>query len=208
MNVSLPNKITVLRLLMIPFIVILLAPYPQEEFTLLAGVAYIISFILFIIASVSDMVDGYIARKYNLVSNFGKIFDPLADKILTSSVFVLFAAVQLISPFIVILILAREFLITGFRSVAAMQNVALSASNWGKHKTIWQIILIINIYCLLIVKEFIRGDIWRGDFWLHLQTVLNYMFYVNCAVVIFLTVYSSWEYLYSNRKLFSSLDDT
>ncbi len=206
MNISLPNKITISRLLMIPFIAVLLAPYPQEIFTVGAGIAYVASFVLFIIASVSDIIDGYLARKYDLISNFGKLFDPLADKILTSTVFVIFAAFQLISPFIVILILAREFLITGFRSVAAMQNVALSATSWGKHKTIWQIILIINIYCLLIIKEFYRGEYLRGMFWVHLQTGLHYLFYFNCVVVIFLTVYSSWEYMYSNRKLFTTLD--
>lgn len=205
MKISLPNKITILRLLMIPFIAVLLVPYQQDQFTLAAGISYIASLALFIIASVSDIVDGYIARKYNLVTNFGKLFDPLADKILTSALFVLFTAFQLISPFIVIIILAREFLITGFRTVAAMQNIALSANNWGKHKTIWQIILILNAYCLLIIREFYRGGLWRGIFWVYLETAMHYLLYFNSAVVIFLTIYSSWEYLYSNKKLFTTL---
>ena len=143
MPMNLPNKLTILRIMLIPFFV----------FFLLADVAgsyrFVIADIIFIIASLTDMADGKIARKYNLVTNFGKFMDPLADKMLVSSAFICLVELDRISAWIVIVIIAREFVISGFRLVASDNGIVIAASYWGKFKTTFQmfaiILLILNL---------------------------------------------------------------
>lgn len=139
---NLPNKITIFRVCMIPiFLVFMLV-------STIPGGRYIAAAI-FIIAALSDLVDGYIARKHNLVTNFGKFMDPLADKLLVSSALICLVELKLLPAWIVIVIIAREFIISGFRLIASDNGVVIAASWWGKIKTVVQmvmsIMLIINL---------------------------------------------------------------
>ena len=138
---NLPNKLTILRVLMIPFYVCFqLNPMPGCKWVALA---------LFCVASFTDFLDGQIARKKGLVTNFGKFMDPLADKLLVCSALICFTQLSLLPAWIVIIIVAREFIISGFRLIAAEQGVVIAASYWGKFKTVSQmgmiILLIIDI---------------------------------------------------------------
>lgn len=131
---NLPNKITVFRIFMIPFFVacMLINEIPYNE--IIAGV-------IFIIAALSDLVDGKIARRYNLVTNFGKFMDPLADKLLVQSALLCFVANGLLPAWIAIVIMSREFIISGFRLVAADKGIVIAAGNLGKLKTVFQMVM-------------------------------------------------------------------
>jgi len=133
---NLPNKLTVLRMVMVPFVVVLILADEFGPWTRWVALA------LFIIASLTDMLDGKIARKYNLVTNFGKFMDPLADKMLVCSALICLVELGRIQSWIVIIIIAREFVISGFRLVASDQGVVIAASMWGKVKTVFQMIMI------------------------------------------------------------------
>ena len=140
---NLPNKLTIFRIILIPFFVFfLMSPYFD-------GCGNYIAVAIFIIASLTDLLDGKIARKYNLVTNFGKFMDPLADKLLVCSAMICLVDLKLLPSWIVILIIAREFIISGFRLVASDNGIVIAASYWGKFKTTFQmlmvIVLIINI---------------------------------------------------------------
>ena len=135
---NLPNKITVFRILMIPFFVacMLIKEIPYHE--IIAGV-------IFIIAALSDLVDGKIARHYNLVTNFGKFMDPLADKLLVQSALLCFVANGLLPAWIAIVIMSREFIISGFRLVAADKGIVIAAGYLGKLKTVFQMVMSIML---------------------------------------------------------------
>ena len=140
---NLPNKLTLFRVVLIPFFVFfLLAAYFE-------GYGNYIAVAIFIVASITDFLDGKIARKYNLVTNFGKFMDPLADKLLVCSALICLIQLELIPAWVVIIIIAREFIISGFRLVASDNGVVIAASYWGKFKTAFQmltvIVLILNI---------------------------------------------------------------
>ncbi len=132
---NLPNKLTVLRMCMIPFFVLFM------ETELIGGASKYVALAIFVIASITDTLDGQIARKYNLVTNFGKFMDPLADKLLVCSALICLSGV--IPSWIVILIISRELIISGFRTIAADNGIVIAASYWGKIKTVFQMIMII-----------------------------------------------------------------
>ena len=140
---NLPNKLTVLRVCMIPFFVVMLLLNGGETQTY----RYIAAAI-FIVASLTDMLDGKIARKYNLVTNFGKFMDPLADKLLVCSALICLVDLKQLPAWMVIVIISREFIISGFRLVASDNGIVIAASYWGKFKTTFQMISVI----LLIVR--------------------------------------------------------
>ena len=134
---NLPNKLTVMRMILIPFFVFfMLAPYFE-------GYGNYIATAIFIIASLTDMLDGKIARKYNLVTDFGKFMDPLADKLLVCSAMICLIEKGQLAAWIVIIIIAREFIISGFRLVAVDNGIVIAASYWGKFKTNFQMFAII-----------------------------------------------------------------
>ncbi|WP_102028285.1 CDP-diacylglycerol--glycerol-3-phosphate 3-phosphatidyltransferase [Salirhabdus sp. Marseille-P4669] len=143
---NIPNRITVSRILLIPFFILLLAiPFEWGEIQIgeeVLPVSHLAAAILFIIASTTDWIDGYYARKHNLVTNLGKFLDPLADKLLVSAAFILLVEMGLAPAWVVIVIISREFAVTGLRLVAAGEGVVLAASNMGKLKTWIQIIAI------------------------------------------------------------------
>ena len=135
---NLPNKLTILRVIMIPFFVLTLLYDGGEKQTLRYVAAAI-----FIIASLTDMLDGKIARKYNLVTNFGKFMDPLADKLLVCSALICLVELKELPAWMVIVIISREFIISGFRLVASDNGVVIAASYWGKFKTTFQMIAVV-----------------------------------------------------------------
>ena len=134
---NLPNKLTTLRVIMIPFFVFFML-------TDVGGSANKwIALALFVVASLTDFLDGKIARKYNLVTNFGKFMDPLADKLLVCSALICLQDLDRVPAWVVIVIIAREFIISGFRLVASDNGIVIAASYWGKFKTTFQMLMII-----------------------------------------------------------------
>ena len=134
---NLPNKLTILRIIMVPFFVFFMLTDvggPANKWIALA---------LFCVASLTDLLDGKIARKYNLVTNFGKFMDPLADKLLVCSAMICMIELGKLPAWIVIVIIAREFIISGFRLVASDNGIVIAASYWGKFKTVFQMAMII-----------------------------------------------------------------
>ena len=149
---NLPNKLTVLRVIMIPFFVFFLLWQGGENRTF-----RLIALALFIIASLTDLLDGKIARKYGLVTNFGKFMDPLADKLLVCSALICLIQLGQLPAWVVIVIISREFIISGFRLVAADNGIVIAASYWGKFKTVFQmtavVLLIFNIPALSVLTS-------------------------------------------------------
>ena len=149
---NLPNKLTVLRVIMIPFFVffLLLENGANPTWRYLSAA-------IFIVASFTDLLDGKIARKYNLVANFGKFMDPLADKLLVCSALICLIQLEQLPAWMVIIIISREFIISGFRLVASDNGVVIAASYWGKFKTVFQmisvILLILNIPALSLITQ-------------------------------------------------------
>jgi CDP-diacylglycerol---glycerol-3-phosphate 3-phosphatidyltransferase len=143
---NIPNRITLSRIMLIPFFVILLAvPFEWGQFTIgkeVLPITHLVAAILFIIASTTDWIDGYYARKHNLVTNLGKFLDPLADKLLVSAAFILLVELGQAPAWVVIVIISREFAVTGLRTVAAGEGIVLAASQLGKIKTWIQIVAI------------------------------------------------------------------
>ena len=148
---NLPNKLTVMRMILIPFFVFfMLAPYFE-------GYGNYIAVAIFIIASLTDMLDGKIARKYNLVTDFGKFMDPLADKLLVGAAMICLVEMGRLPAWIVIVIISREFIISGFRLIASDNGIVIAASYWGKFKTVFQmtavVLLIFNIPALSVLTS-------------------------------------------------------
>ncbi|RGY99412.1 CDP-diacylglycerol--glycerol-3-phosphate 3-phosphatidyltransferase [Clostridium sp. AM58-1XD] len=173
---NLPNKLTVLRVILIPFFVVALLWDGGENETL-----RIVSAGIFIVASLTDMLDGKIARKYNLVTNFGKFMDPLADKLLVCSALICLIELGQIPAWMVIIIISREFIISGFRLVASDNGIVIAASYWGKFKTTFQMIAVV----LMIFN--IEA----------LQPVTTVMIWI----ALILTVVSLVDYIAKNHKI-------
>ncbi|MDD6183383.1 MAG: CDP-diacylglycerol--glycerol-3-phosphate 3-phosphatidyltransferase [Lachnospiraceae bacterium] len=174
---NLPNKLTIFRVILIPFFVFfLLAPY-------FPGYGKYIAVAIFIVASLTDLADGKIARKYNLVTNFGKFMDPLADKLLVCSAMICLVETKKLAAWIVIIIIAREFIISGFRLVASDNGVVIAASYWGKFKTTFQMLMIIAL-----ILDF------SNKYFQILSTVLVY-------VALILTVVSLIDYIVKNKNV-------
>ena len=151
---NLPNKLTIIRVCLIPFFFFFLLFDHGNNYTM-----RIVANVLFIVASLTDLFDGKIARKYNLVTNFGKFMDPLADKLLVCSALICLIELGQLPAWVVIIIISREFIISGFRLVAADNGVVIAASYWGKFKTTFQmaavILMIFNIPALTLVTNIV-----------------------------------------------------
>lgn len=139
---NLPNKLTIFRVILIPFFVFfMLVPVTGTMDSLIA-------LLIFVVASLTDLLDGHIARKHGLVTNFGKFMDPLADKLLVCSALICLVELRRVPSWVVIIIIAREFIISGFRLIASDKGVVIAASYWGKFKTTFQMLMI----CLMILN--------------------------------------------------------
>ena len=173
---NLPNKLTVLRVLMIPFFVAFLLydiTGPADKW---------IALVIFCVASLTDMLDGKIARKYNLVTNFGKFMDPLADKLLVCTAFICLTSMGRLNVLVTIIIIAREFIISGFRLVASDNGIVIAASYWGKFKTVSHMALII-----LLIADF--GGVFKD-----MEGALVW-------VALALTVISLGDYIGKNKQV-------
>ncbi|WLD95221.1 CDP-diacylglycerol--glycerol-3-phosphate 3-phosphatidyltransferase [Alkalihalobacillus sp. AL-G] len=186
---NLPNKITLSRVVLIPiFMIILLVPFEWGTIEMFSGqlpVHHFIAALIFIVASCTDWVDGYYARKLNLVTNLGKFLDPLADKLLVTAAFVGLVELGLAPAWMIILILSREFAVTGLRLIAASDGDVIAASQLGKLKTWIQIIaiaalLLHNLPFTAMSFPFAQIALWA-------------------AVVI--TVFSGWDYFMKNKQI-------
>ena len=153
-KMNLPNKLTIFRMILIvPFVILLLGNFQQWGWftAIFGGISEYVDYIalaIFIIASLTDLIDGKIARKYNLVTNFGKFMDPLADKLLVCAAMIALVEMGRIPSWVVIIIISREFIISGFRLIASDNGVVIAASYWGKFKTTFQMIMV----CLMIAN--------------------------------------------------------
>ena len=173
---NLPNKLTIARMAMVPlFMVALLINTPESR---------ILSVVIFALASLTDMLDGQIARKYNMVTNFGKLMDPLADKVLTAAAMICLVELGDLAAWIAVVIIFREYLITGLRSVAASENIVVAANIWGKVKTVCQMIALM----LLMIKPQIVA-VCGIDLGLWLM-----------YVAVALTIYSGLDYVLKLNK--------
>ena len=194
---NLPNKLTISRfLLTVVFLAVLFSQIPYHES---------LALVLFGAASLTDYFDGKIARRDKLITNFGILMDPLADKILICSAFIAFVGLQKIQAWMVVLIVARELAITGLRLLAASKHVVLAAEGFGKHKTISQITAVISILVRMSYQEWgppgklVFGFNLLGKPWVDWFTPLSIW------VAVGLTFVSGWLYLWRNRRLY--LDD-
>ncbi len=175
---NLPNKLTLLRVILIPFFVVFLltdfVPYH-----------YLIALVIFIVASLTDMADGKIARKYNLITNFGKFMDPLADKLLVCSAMICLIPLGQLAAWIVVIIIAREFIISGFRLIASDNGVVIAASYWGKFKTTFQMMMVI---VLILELQFPN-------------VVFHWLGVILTWVALALTVISLIDYIVKNKDV-------
>lgn len=189
-----PNKLTVARVVLIPFTVALLlyAPTGGWLFWLLSGLIYGA-------AAITDALDGSIARKRGLVTDFGKLMDPVADKLLVTSVFICFVALDICSPWVLIIILAREFLVTSVRMVSSSRGIVIPANNWGKAKTITQMTAIVAIF----VFEMVSALLGETDFWMPVfDTVILCAEQVLLWLSAAITIVSGAVYVWQSRELF------
>jgi CDP-diacylglycerol--glycerol-3-phosphate 3-phosphatidyltransferase len=195
---NLPNKLTISRfVLTVAFLVVMFSQFPFHETIALA---------LFIAGGISDWLDGEIARRRKLITNFGILMDPLADKIMVCSAFIAFVGLNWMAAWMVVIIVARELAITGLRLLAAAKNVVLAAEGYGKHKTISQIVAIIAILVLASYEQW--GPPGRAVFGFHLFGNVPWVEWftkVAIWVAVALTFVSGGLYLWRNRALY--LDD-
>lgn len=188
---NLPNKLTVARLVLTGvFVVCFYVPWSQ---------AMTAALLIFSVASITDYLDGKIARARNLVTNFGKLFDPLADKVLIAAAFILLVERTEMKAWIAIAILAREFFVTGIRLIAAQKGVVLAAERLGKHKMAWQIITVLYFLLSAATAEnlfsFLRP-------WLEPSPAHWWVGATIVGITATLTVVSGFSYFWKNRHLF------
>ncbi len=193
-RVNLPNKLTVSRFALTAiFLGVIFARFPGNE---------TIALIVFSLAGITDALDGRIARRRGLITNFGILMDPLADKILTCSAFIAFVELGQIEAWMVVVMVARELAITGLRLLAASQNLVLAAEGFGKHKTISQIVAILSILVLLSYEQWGAAGVWifgpavGGHPWI--------WWFADCAkwLAVLLTILSGAIYLWRNRQIY------
>ncbi|MGN0170260.1 MAG: CDP-diacylglycerol--glycerol-3-phosphate 3-phosphatidyltransferase [Lachnospiraceae bacterium] len=173
---NLPNKLTVFRVILIPFFVLFMQPG-------FGSTGRYVALAIFIVASLTDMLDGKIARKYNLITNFGKLMDPLADKLLVCTAMLCLMDIDLLPALVVIIIICREFIISAFRLIAANNNIVIAAGIWGKMKTVSQMFMVI---ILLIHME---------------HPVYQMLETVMIIIATALTVISLVDYLVKNKDV-------
>lgn len=195
---NLPTKLTILRIILIPIILIFMLPLPFEgasawnQFILSWGM--IVAAAIFGLASYTDFLDGHIARKQNLITNLGKFLDPIADKLLVIAVLIALVERGRISTVVPVIILLREFAVTGIRLLAATDGRVIAASNIGKAKTVSQIVAILMIQIMMGVQHWIgTTTIWTVG-----NTIANFAL----VICVILTIVSGWDYYAKNKAVF------
>jgi CDP-diacylglycerol--glycerol-3-phosphate 3-phosphatidyltransferase len=188
---NLPNRLTVGRFfLTILFVVVVSVSFPYH---------FAVALVLFSLAAITDYVDGEIARRYALITDFGKLMDPLVDKIMTAAAFVCLVPLRAIPAWAAIIVISREFLITGLRLLAISKGRVLSADRIGKHKTSWQIATVVLFLFLLAYREIQqRNGGAPGEWWEHLW---SYGGWTVSGIAVGLTLYSGVDYLWRHRAM-------
>lgn len=190
MQWNLPNRLTILRVLLVPVFMVFAAfsHFGQHDFnpifSLIAGV-------IFSVASFTDFLDGYLARKHNLVTNFGKFMDPLADKMLTTAALIYMVVDGVCSPVVLAVVLFREFAVAGVRMLAASRQKVVAANLWGKAKTVLQMVTVLFYYYAAFFSS-------GSD-----AMAVSLITQILCWVVAVVTVFSGVIYLYENREFLS-----
>lgn len=186
---NIPNQITVSRIIMIPiFVVFMLVDFGWGDVTFLGAtipVGHLLGAIIFILAAVTDFIDGYYARKHNLVTNMGKFLDPLADKLLVSAALIILVELGFAPAWIVILIISREFAVTGLRLILADEGEVVAAKQLGKIKMWTQIVA---------VSALLLHNVFFEMFSIPFASIMLY-------VSLFFTIWSGWDYFYVNRRI-------
>ena len=192
---NLPNKITLLRIALIPVFMIFAFPYPEfmqsisfPGLSFLVKYSDLIALILFVVAASTDAVDGHIARKYNLVTDFGKFLDPIADKLLVTAALLALMCVDKVYAWATMIILIREFIVTGLRLVAGTKGIVIAAGKLGKLKTVFQTAA---LSVLLSAPVFPAGG----------EKIVYIIGDVLMGIAVLLTIVSGVEYIYKNRKV-------
>ncbi len=186
-KVNLPNKLTLIRMLLAPiYLALMLIEFPYH---------YIVALAVFAVASLTDMLDGKIARKNNLITVFGKLLDPLADKMLTTAALLAFMREGWCSIWIVMIVLTREFAVAGVRLIATAQGIVIPANYWGKAKTVSQ--MVFTIVIMLLAELDATFNIFANAGWFTLARVSNIMLWITAV----LTVVSGITYFVDSKKL-------
>ncbi|NLC88831.1 MAG: CDP-diacylglycerol--glycerol-3-phosphate 3-phosphatidyltransferase [Clostridiaceae bacterium] len=199
MNV--PNRLTILRIILVPVFLLFMVPVFGDstfsQFVLSDGGRVVATF-LFIFASLTDLLDGLLARRMGLVSNFGKFLDPIADKLLVIAGFSAFVELGRVSSFVLMVIVAREFIVTGIRLVAAERGVVIAASWFGKIKAVVQMLTLI----FLLIEPFITGSSYSTD-----AFSAAYVLFANIMIIatLVLTILSGLDYWFKNRVMLKDL---
>ena len=193
---NLPNKLTIFRMILVPIMVVI--PFLGIDGKFLGiPIEWIIIDIIFIIASITDKLDGYLARKNHQVTSFGKFLDPLADKILVLAAMLMLVEQQKLPAWIPIIVLAREFVVSGYRLIAVEKGgIVIAASKWGKLKTVTQMMAIILAF--VDMNPFgacFKGTLSEGDF------ILNLVVTILMIVQTIATIFSGYDYLKGSKKL-------
>ncbi len=182
---NLPNRLTLARLGLVVFFV--------GCFSIVFPYQFTAAFAIFLAATFTDWLDGEIARRHQLITDFGKLMDPLVDKILTAAAFICLSAHEALPAWAVILIISREFLITGLRSLAASKGIVMAADTLGKHKTSWQMGTILYFLLLLSWREFSTPEWFGGAWWAGTH--------IFVPIMVALSTWSGLAYLHRNRDL-------
>ena len=186
-KLNLPNKLTLIRMFLAPiYLALMLIEFPCH---------YIVALAVFAVASLTDMLDGKIARKNNLITVFGKLLDPLADKMLTTAALLAFMREGWCSIWIVMIVLTREFAVAGVRLIATAQGIVIPANYWGKAKTVSQ--MVFTIVIMLLAELVATFDIFANAGWFTLARVSNIMLWITAV----LTVVSGITYFVDSKKL-------
>lgn len=196
-KMNLPNKLTLLRIILVPFVIAaILIPFPFH---------YLIAGLLFGAAAITDAFDGKIARRDNLITDFGKFADPLADKILVISVLVCFVKLSLCGAVPLIIIIFREFAVTSVRLVASAKGKVIAANMWGKVKTVSQIVAIVAIFVMQFAFEILTIIPIGGTALTTVNTVFNIIGQALLWIVAIITVISGVKYLVDNKEVISDM---
>lgn len=199
---NLPNKLTIFRILLVPIMVIIPFLGIKGEFLNVEIEFWIIN-LIFIIASITDKLDGSIARKKNLVTNFGKFLDPIADKILVLAAMLILVEKLFLPAWIPIIILMREFVVSGYRLIAVEQGgEVIAASNWGKLKTVTQIIAIILAFININETNSFFQFINVYPELSMVELVINILTSVMMVICVIATIFSGWDYIKNGKELF------
>jgi CDP-diacylglycerol---glycerol-3-phosphate 3-phosphatidyltransferase len=206
-TMNLPNKLTISRFGMTLLFVVCMSMGEAWEQLHAPGRAigwnfgYSAAFIFFVLAAVTDFLDGYLARKHQLVTNFGKLMDPLADKIMMAAGFIMLIPLRAIPAWVAIVLISREFLITGLRLLATSRGIVLPSEKLGKHKTLWQIITVCYFLCMLSIMELIRAGVLPTDGGLWWEAAWNWGGKSLLCIAVGLTIWSGAAYATRHRDL-------